>query len=142
MDQLSPEQKQELREVFNFFDKENKGSLTTKEFTVLMRAVGEDLNESQVSGMCPGGSITYDAFERNRAEKWAAQQAGDVVKHAFRVLDREGNGYVTAYDLRRLLTSLGQPLSPAEVEELIRDAGGGEQINYSEFVDKMMRKKN
>lgn len=65
-----------------------------------------------------------------------------MVKHAFRVIDRRGQGTVDAQDLRRLLTSLGERLSSGEVEELIRDAGGANQINYNDFVDKMMKKKN
>lgn len=141
-DSLSQEQQNEYREVFDHFDVTKKGSLDSKEVMVLFRALGEDVNESQASNLCGGGSMSFQAFLSNRAEKWAKMQAGNILKHAFKILDRNGQGYVDAEDLRRLLPYVGERLTSGEVEELIRDAGGGQQINYHEFVDKMMRKKN
>jgi len=137
---LSHEQEQELREVFDYFDKEKKGQLTPKDVMLLFRTLGEDINEQQASNLCGGGSLSYSSFLQNRQQKWAAQQAGDILRHAFSILDWSGQGYIEANDLRRLLTSQGERLSQAEVEDLIRDAGGGQQIDYSAFVETMIRK--
>ncbi|KAJ1883718.1 myosin II light chain, partial [Kickxella alabastrina] len=55
---------------------------------------------------------------------------------AFQVFDREGNGFISAGELRYVLTSLGEALSDAEVDELLKgvpmDKHGN--INYEEFV--------
>jgi calmodulin len=61
---------------------------------------------------------------------------------AFKVFDRDGNGYITSHELRHVMTNLGESLSPEEVEEMIKeaDSDGDGQINYNEFVRMMMSK--
>ena len=49
--------------------------------------------------------------------------------------DKEGNGLISAVELRHLLTGLGEKMSEEEVEQLIHgkeDSQGN--INYEEFV--------
>lgn len=139
---LSHEQQQELREVFEYFDKEKKGSLGAKDTMLLFRSVGEDVNEQQAGNMAGPSGLTFDAFFQNRQQKWAAQQAGNILRHAFSILDWAGQGLIDANDLRRLLTSQGERLSQAEVEDLIREAGGGQSVDYNAFVEIMIRKNN
>jgi Ca2+-binding EF-hand superfamily protein len=107
---------------------------------LLFRSLGEDMSEQQASNLCSGGGLSFSAFLDNRQQKWAAQQAGNILRHAFSILDWSGQGYVDANDLRRLLTSQGERLTQGEVEDLIRDAGGGQQVDYNAFVETMIRK--
>jgi calmodulin len=57
------------------------------------------------------------------------------VKEAFKVPDKDGNGFITAAELRHIMSSLGEKLTDEEVDEMIREAnvGGDEQIHYDEF---------
>ena len=41
---------------------------------------------------------------------------------AFKVFDRDGNGFVDAAELRQTLISLGERLTDEEVDEMFRDA--------------------
>ncbi len=142
-EQLSSEQQNEYKEVFDHFDREKKGALGVKDVALLYRALGEDVNEQQASNLCGGsGAMTFQTFLQNRQDKWAKAQAGNILKHAFSILDWSGQGYVESNDLRRLLTACGERLTPGEVEELIKDAGGGDYIDYNAFVDKMIKKGN
>eukprot|EP01115_Flamella_aegyptia_P010771 TRINITY_DN4841_c0_g1_i1.p1 TRINITY_DN4841_c0_g1~~TRINITY_DN4841_c0_g1_i1.p1 ORF type:complete len:143 (-),score=49.32 TRINITY_DN4841_c0_g1_i1:563-991(-) len=139
-DQLSQEQKDEYRDVFNHFAK-NQGSLDTKGFGMLMKALGEDLNESELAAiMSNSKTITADAFIKNREEKWAKEQSGEEVKAAFEVFDVQGSGTVASEELRRLMTTMGEVMNDKEINSLIADAGGEGNINYNDFVDKMKRK--
>jgi calmodulin len=56
------------------------------------------------------------------------------------VFDKDGNGFISAAELRLVMTNLGEKLTDEEVDEIIRevDIDGDGQINYEEFV-KMMR---
>lgn len=55
---------------------------------------------------------------------------------AFRVFDKDGNGYITAQELKIAMQEMGMPLSDAEIQMMIRekDVNGDGVIDYEEFV--------
>ena len=54
------------------------------------------------------------------------------IVEAFKVFDREGNGFITSLEIRRVMTNLGNKLTDDEVDEMVREADldGDGQINY------------
>ena len=63
----------------------------------------------------------------------------EAIRAQFRTLDKDGNGLVSAEEIREVLTSLGDELSDEEVNEMIRDVDqdGDGQVNYEEFLAHM-----
>jgi len=63
---------------------------------------------------------------------------------AFKVFDRDGNGFVCAVQLRHVMTNLGGKLTDEEVNEMFREAGvdGDGQIfgeHISTAVDEVLQ---
>ncbi|CAA0828293.1 Calmodulin-like protein 8 [Striga hermonthica] len=66
--------------------------------------------------------------------------AEEELKEAFKVFDKDQDGYICAEELQHVMISLGEKLSDEEVEQMIREADldGDGQVNYDEFVKMMM----
>ena len=76
------------------------------------------------------------------ARKMKDTDSEEEIKEAFKVFDKDGNGFISAAELRHIMTNLGEKLTDEEVDEMIREADidGDGQINYEEFVKMMMSK--
>lgn len=62
------------------------------------------------------------------------------VRAQFKNLDKDGNGVISAQEIREVLTALGDRLTDEDVEEMIRDVDtdGDGQVNFEEFLAHMM----
>ena len=61
---------------------------------------------------------------------------------AFKVFDREGNGYITSQELKHVMLKVADELTEEEVDAMIKqaDVNGDGQIEYEEFIALLMNK--
>ena len=59
------------------------------------------------------------------------------------MFDRDANGFINNADLRLVMNNLGEKLTDAEIEEMIREADldGDGQVSYDDFANMMKRKR-
>ena len=95
----------------------------------------------QNSSQCVNTPHTFvvsstDPLIQMMARKMRDTDSEEEIREAFKVFDKDGNGYISAAELRHVMTNLGEKLSEQEVDEMIREADvdGDGQINYEEFV--------
>lgn len=61
---------------------------------------------------------------------------------AFKVFDADGSGKITGADLKHVMTSIGEKLSPEQADSMMTEADvdAGGKVDYEEFVKNMMGK--
>jgi Ca2+-binding EF-hand superfamily protein len=66
--------------------------------------------------------VDYETFLRilNRPDGWKPAGSADEFIKGFQVFDKAGNGFIGAGELRYVLTQLGEKMTDAEVDELLK----------------------
>eukprot|EP00250_Pteridium_aquilinum_P035583 c9686_g1_i1 orf=71-520(+) len=147
-DGLNAEQIQEFKEAFDLFDKKRDGSIASKDLGTVMRSLGQNPTEAELQDMTKEvdpdgkGTIDFGAFLPLMARKMKDTDSEEELKEAFKVFDKDRNGYISAQELRHVMTNLGEKLTDEEVDEMIREAGIDPegQVNYDEFVKMLLSK--
>ena len=77
--------------------------------------------------------IDFNEFVAMMVRQMKSPQDDEIeLKESFRVFDKNGDGYITANELRQVMLNLGEKLTDDEVDEMIReaDADGDGKVNY------------
>ena len=74
-------------------------------------------------------------------QKMKETDTEEEIREAFRVFDKDGNGFISNAELQHVLTNLGEKPTDEEFDKVIRvaeaDIDGDGQVNYEEFVTMM-----
>lgn len=148
VDEIKDDEMAEFQECFELFDRDGDGALTAKEVEVAVRALGQNPNEFEMKEMLEGadpeetGRFEFMQFLEIVAQKLKDTDNEEELREAFRVFDQEGNGRLSAAELRHCLTTLGDKMTEAEADELIREADidNDGEIVYEEFINILMHR--
>lgn len=81
------------------------------------------------------GKVNFDGFCKIAAhflEEDDAEAMQEELKEAFRLYDREGNGYITTATLREILAALDDKLGPEDLDGIIAeiDTDGSGTVDF------------
>jgi len=141
---LTEDQLADFQECFLLFDTKGDGKIPVKKVGEVLRALGTNPTESEVKRLVQStctdkadARVTFEQF-LPMLQAVSSKQNTDTVDdfiEGLRHFDKEGNGRISAAELRHLLVGLGEKMTEEEVEHLIHgkeDAQGN--INYEELV--------
>uniref|UniRef100_T1GQB5 EF-hand domain-containing protein n=1 Tax=Megaselia scalaris TaxID=36166 RepID=T1GQB5_MEGSC len=127
-DELGKEQIELLKNAFNAFDQEKKGYIDTVMVGAILGMLGHPLDDDMLA------EIIAEVDEDGNAE--AMQQE---LKEAFRLYDKEGNGYITTAVLREILKELDDKITNEDLDMMIEeiDSDGSGTVDFDEFMEVM-----
>jgi len=133
------------KDTFDSYDSDSDGSVNTKEVGQILRALGQNPSEAELVELVNyvdkdgTGMLDFPEFLDMMRKSTDDANAEEEMQEAFRVFDRDGNGFVTEKELRLIMMNLGEKLLDEEIDEMITcaDVDGDGQINYEEFINLM-----
>lgn len=147
--ELTPEQKQEIRDAFDLFDTDSSGTIDARELKVAMRALGFEPGKDEIKRMIAqvdasgSGTIDYADFLSLMTVKMGERDSREEILKAFRLFDDDNTGVITLENLRRVARELEEDLTDDDLREMIDEADltGKGSVNQEEFL-RIMRRTN
>lgn len=138
-----------LKEAFTLFDRDCDGLISSSELASILRSIGYTPSQadltSYASKLDPSSAnrITLSQVSSLVATIPPPPSSAELEKSlmdAFRVFDKDGSGRIDAHELRHIMTSVGEKLTEAEADEMMRQADPGNTgaVDYAAFVKRLV----
>ncbi|QCD77645.1 calmodulin-like protein 11 [Vigna umbellata] len=143
---LREEQIGEFLEAFCLFDKDGDGCINIEELGTAIRSLDENPTLEELQIMMSevdtdgNGTIEFGEFLNLMARKMKESEAEEELKEAFRVFDKDQDGYISASELRSVMRTIGEKVTDEEVAQMVKEADldGDGLVDYEEFVRMML----
>ncbi|XP_020298303.1 troponin C-like [Pseudomyrmex gracilis] len=147
--QLSKDQLSHLQMAFDAFDHDKKGCISTDMVGTILGMLGHEVSESELAEIIweidteGTGKLKFEEFcklaSRFLEEETDIEAIQQELREAFRLYDKEGNGYITTDVFRDILHELDDALSPEELDMIIEevDTDGSGTLDFDEFMEVM-----
>ena len=132
-----------LKMAFTTFDKNDDGTINTDEFALAMRELGFEMTFAEVKLLMKGvdadrnGVIDFYEFCTMVAmfDDVKENANEEALKLYFRAFDEDGDGFISASELRQVMIELGVEVTDEKIDEWIKkaDVDGDGRVNYVEF---------
>ena len=135
-----------IEECFSIFDTDRDGKIARETVPDVLRAIGKAPTQEEVKKLLEQCKefVTLDQFKnlyRTNSSIRSPDKLEEDMLNCFRACDREGTGQIHEAELRQTLTTLGDCLTPSEVDALLKDVtiGSNGMIDYDKFVQMLIQ---
>ncbi|KAK7871881.1 hypothetical protein R5R35_006461 [Gryllus longicercus] len=148
MEDLPKEQLELLKKAFDAFDREKSGSISTDMVGEILRMlehpVDDDILRDIIQEVDADGSgqLEFEEF-CDLAGRFLIEEDTEAMqeelREAFRLYDKEGNGYISTNVLREILRELDDKVTNEDLDMMIEeiDSDGSGTVDFDEFMEVM-----
>ncbi|XP_054166671.1 calmodulin-like [Oppia nitens] len=134
------------KDIFKMFDKQNVGYFGVREVREVMQSYNMVATEQNIYEMVAqldtnnNGFVTFDRFVSIFTNKIKDTEMEEEMREAFKVIDNDGNGFISAKEFNKIITQVGDKFSDSEWNQLVHELnfGKNEEINYEELITSLM----
>ncbi|XP_050680830.1 calcium-binding protein E63-1 isoform X1 [Leptidea sinapis] len=148
-----------LRTAFGLLDRDSDGHVTPAELQFMLRNLGIEVSDELIAELIKDASKNGNGLiDENDFMQWVTKiqalqgldvstSGGDSEEEitrdllaAFKVFDRDDNGYITRDELRSALEMIGEPVTDAQLNQVLAlgDIDHDGRIDYEEFVKMLL----
>uniref|UniRef100_A0A2A4J8S9 EF-hand domain-containing protein n=1 Tax=Heliothis virescens TaxID=7102 RepID=A0A2A4J8S9_HELVI len=136
-----------LRRAFSMFDSEKQGRIEKEKVRTILNTMVHNYDDLELDRMLDSedaeacGKLNFDSFVRVAVHflEEDDEKLQKELKEAFRLYDKEGNGYIPTSSLREILAALDEQLTPDQLNEMIAeiDTDASGTVDFDEFMAMM-----
>merc|ERR1712212_115848 len=146
---LDHDQIDSLKKGFDGFAKEGGGTLTQPTMPMILKSMGVECKKDDMDGYSAevdeegSGKFTFMMFCAVSAKFMIEddeEQMKEELKEAFRIYDKEGQGFITNEVLKEILREIDNTLTEEDLDGIIEevDEDGSGTMDFDEFQEMMM----
>ncbi|KAK0170956.1 hypothetical protein PV328_008732 [Microctonus aethiopoides] len=130
-----------MRKAFQMFDTTKSGFIDTLKISTILNTMGQLFDDAELNAIIEEndpdrvGKVNFDGFCKIAGrflEEEDAEAMQEELKEAFRLYDREGNGYITTATLKEILGALDDKLTSSDLDGIIAeiDTDGSGTVDF------------
>ncbi|KAJ3129300.1 Centrin-1 [Physocladia obscura] len=141
---LTSEQAQEVRDVFDLFDTDGSASIDPSELRIVMRALGFNISVEEVEDIGTwftaegreDNALSFDEFLYVMAVKMSEQDESAEVKKSFKLFDVDKRGKIGTRELKKVAKELGDLLTDEDAVMMVEenDFDGDGDLNENDWA--------
>ena len=147
VDKMTEGQLHEFREAFQQFDADKSGSIDRMELKALCAWVGQSTEDSEIDEMMlladpdASGELDFWEFACLMAHKMGDVNPDKTLMSAFAIFDQNGDGTMSADELKEEMNELGEKASEEDIERVLSriDTNNDGAVDYNEFATVMTK---
>lgn len=146
---LNDDQVDSLKKGFEGFDKETSGTISQTTMQMILKSMGVDYKKDDMDSWAAevdekgNGKFSFLQFCQVAAKFMIEddeEQMKEELKEAFRIYDKEGQGFITNATLKDILREIDSTLTEDDLNHIIEevDEEGSGTMDFEEFQEMML----
>jgi calmodulin len=125
-----------FRDNFNLIDDDKDGFINKDASGALFRGLGQTPTDSEMKDLLDSlpDQVSFETFISWFSNSYRDPHSESAVARAFRVFDLSNSGVLPISKFRELLSSLGDSMTPDEIEDIIREIPVDSRGNFDYVV--------
>lgn len=138
----------EIKEIFDLFDKNGRGTVPTTELGTLVRALNLNPTETEITEMQNKvdekgiGTFTFADLEKVVQDRGKDKETLQDLIDALKVFDSDHDGKITVQDFKHAMMTMGERMGEREIDEIVNDNElvSDKYITIDEFAKMIMNR--